>query len=360
MIIGIDASKLSAPHKTGVEVATTDLIKAILRNDPVNQYRLYSALPIDQNLLLNERIQNVVIPGRRFWTQRYLSRELRKNPPDIFWSPSHMLPNFLPAKSVATVHDVAFRIFPESYPLKDAWLSNLTVRKAARRATKLVAVSQQTKKDLKRYFHIPGENIEVVYHALRSDFIAKEIDFSTAFPKLDKYFLYVGRVELKKNIPNLLRAFARFSSEQADVQLVLAGNPGYGYAQIKRLIKKLHLDKKVICLSYVPTDNLPALYAHALGIVLVSRYEGFGFPILEGWASGTPVLTSDIGATAEVAGKAALLVDPRDVVAIQKSLTTLCVDSELRQILIARGKTRLTEFSWDKSAQKMIALWKNL
>ncbi|MFA5967085.1 MAG: glycosyltransferase family 1 protein [Patescibacteria group bacterium] len=360
MIIGIDASKLAFHNKTGVEVATQDLIQAILRNDPINQYWLYSATPLDQNLLWDERIKNIVVPGKRLWTQRYLSQALRKNPPDIFWSPSHMLPNFLPAKSVATVHDIAFKIFPEVYAWKDYWLSNLAVRKAVRRASKLVAVSQQTKKDLKRYFHVPGENIEVVYHALRSDFTQKEFNFSATYPALGKYFLYVGRIELKKNLPNLLRAFAEFSREHTEVQLVLVGKPGYGYIKIKKLIKSLHLEHQVICLNFMATDHLPSLYAHALGVALVSRYEGFGLPILEGWASQVPVLTSNTGATAEIAEKAALLVDPQNIKAIRQGLADLYIDTDLRQALIAKGKLRLAEFNWDKSAQKMIELWNKL
>ena len=360
MIIGIDASKLLSNKKTGVEVAAADLVKAILKNDEQNTYWLYSAAPIRLDWPWGERIKNVIVPGKRFWTQRYLSQELKKSPPDIFWSPSHILPNHLPKKSVATIHDLAFHLFPESYSWRERWLSTWAVRKAARYASKLVAVSQQTKKDLKRYFNVPGEDIEVVYHALRSDFMPKEFDFATTYPRLAKYFLYVGRIELRKNILNILKAFSRFSKDYPEVQLALAGSAGYGYSKIKALIKKFHLANRIIMLDYVAADHLPMLYAKSLGVVLVSQYEGFGFPILEGWASDIPVLTSNIGATAEIAGNAALLVNPDDIGAIAQGFTDLFTQPELCQRLVAKGHQQLLKFSWDKSAQKMIELWTKL
>lgn len=360
MIIGIDASKLSSPQPTGVEVATTDLIKTILNEDSTNIYWLYSATALGQDLPWSDRIKNVIIPGKKFWTQRYLSREIKNRPPDVFWSPSHILPNHLPKKSVATIHDLAFYLFPQSYSFKDKWLSTLAVERAAKRASKLVAVSQQTKKDLKRFFKIPGENIEVVYHALRSDFIPEEVNLNTIYPELNKYFLCVGRIELRKNIPNLLRAFAQFATDYSEIKLVLAGQPGYGYLFIKKLIKRLGLIDKVKLLSYVPSQHLPILYAKSQGVVFASQYEGFGFPILEGWASGVPVLTSNYGAMAEIADKAAFLVDPQSITEITSGLKSLFTDQSLRQKLIEKGKMRLAEFSWEKSAQKIIALWNRL
>ena len=360
MIIGIDAAKLSSAQPTGVEVATIDLVKAILTKDKLNTYWLYSAKPISQDLPWSDRVKNVVVPGKKFWTQRYLSQELRRNPPDVFWSPGHILPNHLPKKSVATIHDLAFHIIPNSYSFKDRWLSTIAVQRAVKRASKLVAVSQQTKKDLKRYFNILGDNIEVVYHALRSDFVAGDFDFAMVYPNLDKYFLCVGRIEFKKNIPNILAAFAEFNLDHPEVKLVLAGNPGSGYNKFKKLIKKLNISNQVVILNYVSPDHLPALYAKAQAVVFVSKYEGFGFPILEGWASQVPVMASNIGAMPEVAGNAALLVDPNNIAAIQQGLVDLLTNDGLRQALVAKGQLRLKEFSWDKSAQKMIDLWTKL
>lgn len=360
MVIGVDASKLSVTQKTGVEVATADLVRAILRNDDRNEYRLYSPAPIRLNFPWGDRAKNVVVPGKRFWTQRCLSQEIRKHPPDIFWSPSHILPNYLPKKCVATVHDLAFHLFPDSYSFKERWLSTWAVKKAIKYASRLIAVSQQTKKDLKRHFNVSGEQIEVIYHALRSDFVPANFDFAATFPSLEKYFLYVGRIELRKNLPNIIRAFAQFAPGHPEIKLALAGNSGYGYGKIKQLIKKLHLADRVVLLGYVAASQLPTLYRRSLGVVFVSQYEGFGFPILEGWTSNVPVLTANRGAMAEVADNAAWLVDPGDIAAIAQGFTNLLSDEGLRQRLIAKGKTRLSEFNWDKSAQKMIELWTKL
>jgi len=360
MIIGIDATKLMSPNPTGVEVVTADLISAILRNDLDNTYWLYSSMPLAEHWTKNTNVKNIVVPGKRFWTQRHLSRELKQHPPNIFWSPSHILPNNLPPKSVATIHDLAFSLFPQSYALKDQLLSLLAVKKAIKHASRLVAVSQQTKKDLKRYFQVPGENIEVVYHALRSDFIITDKDLITIYPELDKYFFYVGRLELRKNLLNIIKAFVQFNKKYPEVKLVLAGGKGYGYASIKRIIKKNRLIDRVVLLNYVPVEHLAILYHKSLGVVFASQYEGFGLTILEGFASDVPVMTSSLGAMAEIAGQAALLVDPKNIDAIAEGLQDLYTNDKLTQILVTKGRAQLQKFDWDKSAQKMIELWTKL
>jgi glycosyltransferase involved in cell wall biosynthesis len=360
MIVGVDASKLLATAKTGVEVSTTELIRALLKLDTENTYWLYSQSPIN-GIEFNERIKNVVVPGQRLWTLRALSSELKQRKPDIFWSPANFLPNNLPAKSVGTIHDLAFYLYPQSYPLKQRLLSLYTLKRAIKASAKLIAVSQQTKKDLKRYFNIPGENIEVIYHALRTDFGKPEIDLSVTYPGLNKYFIYVGRLELRKNLPNVIRAFVEFQKQTNEpVQLLLGGSRGYGYNRIIKLIKQLRAESSVIVKDYLPAEHLPTLYKKSLGLIFASQYEGFGLNILEGFAAGVPVITSDLGSMAEVAGGAALLVDPDDIDALSSGMLKLFNDPNLRQALIEKGKVRLAEFSWGRSAEKLMALWKNL
>lgn len=360
MIIGIDAGKLLTPAKTGVEIVAAELIKALLAIDSDNTYWLYSPAKLP-GITESERVKNIVVPGRWLWTLRALSKELRKRPPDIFWSPSNFLPFNLPAKAVATIHDLAFYLYPQSYSLKARLLSLYTLRRAIKVSAKLIAVSQQTQKDLKRYFGVPGEQIEVIYHALRTDFDQPEIDLATAYPQLTKYFIYVGRLELRKNLPNIIRAFAEFQKEAGEpVQLLLAGSPGYGYRRIVQLIKRLKLESSIILKNYLAARELPTLYKRSLGLVFVSQYEGFGLNILEGFAAGVPVLTGGRGAMAEVADGAALLVDPDDISSIAEGMQKLFRDENLRRALIERGKARLSEFSWERSAYKLIELWKNL
>jgi len=360
MIIGIDASKLLTPAKTGVEVSTAELIKALLKLDQVNTYWLYSPALLPE-IGAGERVRNIVVPGKRLWTLRSLSGELKRSRPDIFWSPSNFLPFNLPAKSVATIHDLAFYLYPQSYSIKSRLLSFYALRRAIRVSAKLIAVSQQTKKDLKRYFNVPGEHIEVIYHALRTDFDRPDIDLAALYPRLTRYFIYVGRIELRKNLPNIIRAFAEFQKEAGEpVQLLLAGSAGYGYGHIVRLVKRLGLQDSVVLKDYVPAEHLPTLYKRSLGLVFASQYEGFGLNILEGFAAGVPVLTSDRGATAEIAGAAALLVEPDSIAAISGGMLRLYRDEDLRQALIDKGRVRLSEFSWERSAQKLIELWKKL
>ena len=360
MIIGINASKLAVSAKTGVEVSTAELIQALLKLDTENTYWLYSAEPIP-GVEFNDRVKNIVVPGKRLWTIWALSRELKQRQPDIFWSPSNFSPSHLPAKSVTTIHDLAFHLYPQSYPLKSRLLSLYTLKRAIRSSSKLIAVIGATKKDLKRYFNVPGESIEVIYHALRTDFNQPDVDITATYPELTKYFIYVGRLELRKNLPNVIRAFAEFQKQAGtEVKLLLGGHKGYGYGQIIKLIKRLELERSVVIKDYLPAEHLPSLYKSSLGLVFASQYEGFGLNILEGFSAGVPVLTSDLGAMAEVAGGAALLVDPDDVDAISSGMLKLSQDQNLRESLIAKGRARLLDFSWERSAEKLIALWKNL
>ncbi|MCK4241909.1 MAG: glycosyltransferase family 4 protein, partial [Candidatus Atribacteria bacterium] len=326
-----------------------------------NTYWLYSPRSLEKDIPTTDKIKNIVVSGKRFWTLLALSKELKKNPPDVFWSPSNFFPYNLPQKSVATIHDLAFHLFPHSYSWKSRLLSRFTLKRAIKSADKLIAVSRQTKKDLKRCFNVPGENIEVIYHSLRTDFQQQPFDFQKNYPGLDQYFIYVGRLELRKNLPNIIIAFHNFLSQtDRPVKLLLAGPKGYGYRSIKQLIKKLALKNKVIFKDYIPAEHLPTLYEKSLGVIFVSRYEGFGLNILEGFAAGVPVMTSNFGAMAEIAGNAALLVNPFNPKDISDGFYQLYSDTNLRQTLVDKGKIRLEDFDWKKSAQKLIELWKTL
>jgi len=361
MVIGIDASKLNAVNPTGVEIATKELIRALLKLDRSNIYWLYSPTPLTLEWTNFENVKNIVVPAKKLWTLWTLSREIKKRPPEIFWSPSNFLPYNLPKKSVATICDLAFHLFPRSYSLKARALSYFTLNRAIKSTSKLIAISQQTKKDLKRYFKVPGENIEVVYLGVRQDLNHNEFDFAVTYPNLDKYFIYVGRLELRKNLPNIIKAFHQFiATADAPVKLVLCGSRGFGYSTIKNLVKKLKLEDKVIFLGYVDASHLPALYQKSLGVIFASQYEGFGLNILEGFASNVPVLTSNFGAMAEIAGGAALLVDPNHVDEIAESYLELYQNQNLRQVLIEKGQVRLQDFSWEKAAEKLMEIWKNL
>ncbi len=363
MIIGIDSNAFLIQQATGVEVTTCDLITAILEQDTVNTYWLYSAAPIQADLPWNERIKNIIVPGAYLWTQRHLSQALKNDPPDVFWSPSNILP-ICPKtiKCVATIHDLAWHILGKNYSFKNRIYSLLAVKRAIKRADKLIAVSQQTKRDLKKYFSVPGENIAVIYHALRTGFQPSGVDLKPEFPELDKYILCVGRIEDRKNLQNLIMAWAKFHPRHSDIKLALVGWPTDKkyYHGLLALIKKLNLGGNVVLMNYVDQKYLPDLYKSSLGLVFPSKYEGFGMPILEGWASEVPVVTSDIGATREIANGAALLVDPYNIEAIAQSIAKIIDEPAVRQNLISKGKRRGEDFSWSTSAQKVIELWKTL
>lgn len=357
MIVGIDASAFLVSNKTGVEITTCNLISAIIEKDRENKYWLYSPKSI-LNLPKFDNVENKVISGKKFWTQCYLSKELKNNPPDIFWAPSHMLPNFLPKKSVATIHDLTWKIMPSIYTPIKRFFSKLTVDRAIKHATKLVAVSEQTKKDLIKYFDVPDEKIEVVYHALNKNFITSSAEPS--FKIQSPYFLFVGRIESRKNILNIIKAYSLFTKTNQEIKLVLVGSPGNQYKKALDLVQNLKLAKSIIFLNYVDLKDLVSLYKNSVAFVFPSFYEGFGVPILEAFALKTPVITSALGSMKEIACDAALLVNPKDPSDISRAMIKIISEPSLKNNLIEKGKDRLQDFSWEKSADKMINLWKIL
>ena len=240
MIVGIDGSAFLVNNKTGVEITTCNLISAIINKDRMNEYWLYSSRPI-KNLPNFDNIKNKIVPGKKFWTQYYLSRELKHNPPDIFWAPSHMLPNFLPQKSVATIHDLTWKIIPSIYSPINRLSSKLTIDRAIKYATKFIAVSEQTKNDLMIHFNIPKEKIEVVYHALNKDFL--NTTNKPSFEIKTPYFLFVGRIESRKNILNIIKAYVEFAKTNQEIKLLLVGSPGNQHKEAKALVKSLGLNK---------------------------------------------------------------------------------------------------------------------
>jgi len=361
MKIGINATKLLAEKKTGVEYYTWSLLSELLRLDQTNEYVLYSPGKLPSGFV-SSNVLNVVLPRRSFWTMTALRPYLLRHPVDIFFEPAQILPFGLPQeiKVVTAILDLAFYLYPHSYSPKGYLWSLLSVRQAAGRANRIVAISHQTKKDLVEHFKIIPSKVNVIYPGLppgfgRSDHIIK--------PALTApYFFYAGRIELRKNLDNLVKAFALFQERfpGKSFRLVLAGEEGYGADLVRSVIKELALEGKVIVPGYLEREEIVGFYRNAKGIVFPSKYEGFGFPILESWAADTPLLTSNKGAMKEIAEGAAVLVDSDDIDSIAKGLEELALNSPLRARLVKAGKKRLKDFSWQSAGASLLALFREL
>jgi glycosyltransferase involved in cell wall biosynthesis len=306
-----------------------------------------------------------VITIPRLWTHIGLSWEMLTRPPDVLFVPAHVLPVWRPRHSVVTVHDLGYRHHPESHPWRQRAYLEWSTWWNARVAAHILADSQATKDDLVAAYGVNPAKVTVVYPG--RDESLKRVDDPEAQAAVrerygigPRYVLYVGMLQPRKNLVRLIRAFARLIAQAedipADLELVLAGQPGWLSDDILAEPARLDVAARVRFPGYVADDDLAALISGALVFAHPSLYEGFGFPVLEAQACGVPVLTSSVSSLPEVAGDAARLVDPTDVDAIADGLRRLLTDDGLRADLIARGYANLRRFSWERAAREVLGV----
>src|SRR5512142_3299529 len=359
--IGIDASRANRAQRTGVEWYSYHVIQGLKKRIPPS-YRvlLYSEEPLRDGLeTLPPNWESRVLrwPPRRLWTQIRLSWEMLVRPPDLFFVPAHVVPMITPRRTLTTLHDVAFMTMPDAYrPIGRAYLT-LMYRIAAARA-RILTVSEFSKGEIIRHFGADPDRITVTplgFDAARfgpatDDEIRARLH---AHGVRRPYFLFVGRLEAKKNLGGLITAFRRYRALRPgdDAKLVLVGKAGYGYAREMRALGEVE-KVSVIEKGYVSPDDMRHLYGGATAFVFPSRYEGFGIPVLEAFACGTPVIASDVTAIPEVAGDAALYVNPDDPDDIASAMARIADDPALRASLAAKGDARVKRYSWDSTAAK--------
>ncbi len=359
MLIGIDASRAIADRPTGTEIYSRRLIQALLTLDPPHRFRLYlrTAPPPD----LFEGTELRIIPFPRLWTHARLSWEMARHPPDLLFVPAHVLPPIRPRLSLVTVHDLGYRHFPRAHPRLQRLYLDLSTRWNARAATHLLADSQATKSDLVAHYGTPPDKITVAYPAvdpaLRPVRDPATIQAAKARYHIEgDYFLTLGTLQPRKNLRRLVDAFASFSDRNPrhPAILVLAGKRGWLYHELFEQVRQRGLDAHVRFPGYVAEEDKAALLSGAIAFVLPSLYEGFGLPVLEAQACGAPVIASTTSSLPEVAGDAALLVDPQDTSAIADAMERLVTEPALSDHLVARGSANVRRFSWEACARTVL------
>ncbi|MFP4322008.1 MAG: glycosyltransferase family 4 protein [Anaerolineales bacterium] len=357
MRIAIDASRTTRPQRTGTENYALQLIRAILERQPPHQIDLYFRdTPAPDLFTQTPNVTEHSLPWPRMWTHLRFAAALWRTRPDVTWVPAHTLPRFFPGRAVVTVHDLGYVHFPDAHPPNERRYLDWSTRYSAQRATRIMADSQATKDDLCAHYRIEAEKIHVVYPGHdttlnRVDDLAQLEATRARYGLPAKYFLFIGTLQPRKNIGRLVRAFGqwRAHSGRDDIVLALGGKPGWLYNPAWT-----HDAPGVVELGYVADEDLDALYSGAWGFVFPSLYEGFGFPVLEAMRCGTPVLCSNTSSLPELAGAAALLVDPLDVDAIAAGLDRLAEDETLRANLAAQGYEQVKRFTWKKAAQQAL------
>jgi len=362
MLIGIDASRAAYLQRTGTENYSLFLIRALLKLDPENAYRLYFNQPPAPDLFpAAKNVEIRAMPFPRLWTHIRLSWEMAPRAPDVLFVPAHVLPLVHPRRSVVTVHDLGYLYYPQAHTRWARWYLQWSTSYNTRAAAHVIADSEATKRDLIEHCHATPDKVTVVYPGYDPDFApardgARLAAVRKRYPIPGTYVIYVGTLQPRKNLARLLDAFAVLVKQGRDVHLVIAGKKGWLYELLFAHVHQLGLEERVHFTGYVPQEDLPALITGARAFVLPSLYEGFGLPILEAMACGTPVVCSNVSSLPEVAGDAAILVNPHNTAQLAQALALILDDDELRHELAQRGLRHVTRFSWEKCARETLGI----
>jgi glycosyltransferase involved in cell wall biosynthesis len=301
--------------------------------------------------------------ARVVWEQAFQPFMAAQERLDLLHGLAFVSPLLQPCSTIVTIHDESFALFPEFFRGANAAYLRLFTRLSCRRAARIIAVSENTRADVMRLYGVPGERVQVVPHGVDARFFprpASEVaEFKRAHSLPDHFILFVGTLEPRKNLVKLIEAFSNLQSRISNLKLILAGGKGWYYDQIFAAVERLDMQDEVIWAGYVPTDDLPLWYNSADVFAFPSRYEGFGMPLLEAMACGTPVVTSNASSLPEVAGDAALLVPPDDVGALADALARTLTDADLRQALHAKGLARAATFTWEETARRTAAVYRH-
>jgi glycosyltransferase involved in cell wall biosynthesis len=341
--VAVDASRsIVSPKKTGVEVVSDELLKrmSLLKDSDITFYT-------PQEIPWLPKKAQHIIARHHFWTIIGLSLAMLRHKPDALFIPVHTLPFFCPKKTVRIIHDVSFLRHPQAYSLRERTYMKLDLWRAKRICSSVIVPAEAVKRDLIELLDWDADRIVVTGWGIPSKTLsAGSVPGTTENP----FILFIGRVEEKKNVANIIRAFEIFHKAHPHWELVLAGKPGYGFEAIEHLLAT----PGVRYLGYVSEEKKAELLAEASSLALISHEEGFAFPMLEAFQARVPVLASSIPTLTEIAEDAALFAEPTNVATIAQNMACLADSPALCEEFIKRGEEKLKKYSWDAVIQKVL------
>jgi glycosyltransferase involved in cell wall biosynthesis len=363
MIVAFDATTIDA-RMSGVGYYTARLLESLANGAGEGTVdRLVVLSNREVPLVGGDRVQ--LYQRRRFavrsvWMQLVLPGILREVRPDVAHFTNYLAPLFAGCPYVVSVHDMSLSLLPSCHTLKKRLLTAGLVPPVARGARLILVPSESTRGDVVRLLGVDAGRVRVIPYAPAPHFqpaedgqealVARGIDWP--------YFLYVGTVEPRKNLARALRAFARIAPAVPDHRFLIVGQQGWKCAEVLAAANRKELAGRVVFAGYRPESELPLLYTHAQAFVYPSLYEGFGLPVVEAMACGSPVLTSATSSLAEIADGAARLVHPEDEIGLSESLLALATDAGLRARLRARGLERARSYSWDRTGRQTVEAYR--
>jgi glycosyltransferase involved in cell wall biosynthesis len=370
MIIGVDIRPM-AGLRTGIQEYTDQILAHLIPLAPEHTFKLFFSsfrspapdrpwmhLP-NVELVTFKIPNNLLFFAGSIWGYPLVDDMI--GGADVFFSPHFFLaPLSASCRRVTTFHDLSYLRFPEFFTLRKRWWHTIEMDPAnqARFSDKVIAVSQSTKKDLVDYYHIDPANISIVPlgNGMVCPSPAEVAEFKNKRQLSERFLLYLGTIEPRKNIGGLIRAFNIMKERPGfeDVELVIAGKKGWQFDDVLDQIKHSHFAPAIRYLGHIPDDDRMRYYASATAFLYPSFFEGFGSPVLEAMTCGTPVITSANSSLPEVAGQAGLLIDPYNISDLAEAMRIVLSDKAIRIRMIKHGLERAAEFSWHLSAQKTL------
>lgn len=368
MRIGIDGRYIQ-DHFPGIGRYTYNLVQALAKAAPEDSFvLLYNPQLVNTRYDLerlkapNVEVVSVDLPTFSLTEQYRSSSLIRYLGLDLFHSPYYIKPYFLPCPSLVTIYDLIPKLYPQYMPsLWKRAIFEVAIRLAVGGARQVICVSQSAKEDLVRLLGVLPSKVWVTPLGVDTQFnpVNEKAIFNLCqkYDLPEGYILYLGINKPHKNLVRLVEAFAKVKTGR---KLVLAGKEDPRYREVHEAVKQLSLQERVVFLDQVPEDDLPALYGGAALFVFPSLYEGFGLPLLEAMACGVPVVCSSTSSLPEIAGRAAVMIDPLDVSQLARALERVLEDSDLRASMREEGLKQAAHFSWERTAKETLAVYRQV
>lgn len=351
----------SGYRSAGIHTYIAHLLEQISQVDSGLRYTIYTNAHLASDIQVRSTRWPTDRPlARIVWEQLAQPFVLRRDQPDLLHASAFVAPFFAGRPKVITVYDLSFKLFPEYFRGPNQTYLRMFTQLSLKRATRVIAISNHTRDDVHRLYNVPLDRIDVAAPGVSTRFRPLSREVVEAFRRdkqlPERFFLYVGTLEPRKNLDRLIDAFAQLTDQTA--RLIFVGGKGWMVDSLFAKVKSLGLSDHIAFAGYAPDEDLPLWYNAATAFVYPSTYEGFGIPPLEALACGTATIVSHASSLPQAVGDAALLVDPHDVQAISEALARLWDDAALRAELAQRGIAHARQFTWQATAQATVASYR--
>lgn len=369
MKIAVNTRLLIKNKLEGIGWFTKEVLERIVKNNPQHEFLFFFDRKFDPSFIFADNVTPVVLaPQARhpilfiLWFEISVRRALKKHQPDVFLSPDGYLSLLSKKKQIAVIHDINFEFFPQFLPVGARIYLRYFFPKFAQKAERIITVSEFSKKEIEEQYHIDAAKIDVAYNGVANEYkpisAHERENVRWHYTRGIPYFVYVGALQPRKNIEFLLKAYEAFREKtETPHRLVIVGEKKWWSSKHEQTYQNMQFKDEVMFTGRLDLDELAKVVAASLALVYVSFYEGFGIPVVEGMKSGVPVICSNLSSLPEVAGDAALLVNPYDEESIAEAMLSVHHSPALQQELRNKGIERASEFSWNKTAQ---AVWNSI